>query len=253
MTDTNNTPETTTAAAAPAQQQQKNITREDVRAALADVDPTQTNSGRLLKIIGRGSLATIQKFLEELRAEKVAPITQIGEAPAAPKDLVNALWQAAYQAAQSQSFGVLATATAAKDQALQRVATLEQDIQAFKESEADIAAELQVWQDRLADAELKLQASHAGRRQDIDAWHVRAAAAQQAIEMQKEALEQAKKEAEYRETLHHQQRDYMRVELARLTDQVGELKAALYKRAEQPPAAEEVASPAKKTAPATKK
>ena len=260
MTDTTNTTETTTAAAAPAQQQ-KNITRDDVRVALADVDPTQTNAGRLLKIIGRGSLATIQKYLEEIRAEKIQPITQISEVPNAPKDIVNALWQAAYQAAQSQSFNVLATATAAKDQALQRVATLEQDIQAFKESEADTVAEMQVLRDRHDACYQQLQDSYDTREQDLNTYRGLEASLRyeleqqkQAVELQKEAIEQAKKDAQYQESLHYQQRDFMRLELARLTDQLGELKAALYKRAEQQPAAEEVApTAAKKAATAAKK
>ena len=124
MTDTTTNPEVTNATVATEEQkQQKNITRDDVRVALADVDPNNTNSGRIREILGRGSLATIQKYLEELRAEKVPQVQQISEVPNAPKELINAVWQAAYQSAQSQSFNLVATSLALKDQAQQRVAT----------------------------------------------------------------------------------------------------------------------------------
>lgn len=238
MTDTTNTnPEVAPVAAD--EQKQKNITRDDVRVALADVDPNNTNSGRIREILGRGSLATIQKYLEELRAEKVPAVQQISEVPNAPKDLINAVWQAAYQAAQSQSFNLVATATALKDQALARVATLEKDIQMFADNENVVAEKLQIMQEQIETYELKCAAYEATRRQDFDAFQAREARLKDEIVKQQEAYAIAKKDAAHQDTLHQQQRDLMRVELARLTDQVGELKAALYKRAEQQPAAED--------------
>jgi hypothetical protein len=235
MTDTTTDPEVTNATAAAEEQKQKNITRDDVRVALADVDPNNTNSGRIREILGRGSLATIQKYLEELRAEKVPQVQQVSEVPNAPKDLINAVWQAAYQAAQSQSFSLVATSIALKDQALARVVTLEKDIAMFVENENVVAEKLQTMQDQIETYELKMAAIENTRRQDFDAFCAREAQlkdqAEDVIVTANEALLQAEKDAAHKDALHQQQRDIMRVELARLTDQVGELKAHLYQRA----------------------
>lgn len=232
MTDTTNSSEIA-AAATPTEEKQKNLTRDDVRQAVGDVDPASTNAGRLREILGRGSLATIQKFLEELRAEK-APVVQAGEIPSAPKDLVTSLWQAAYQAAQSQSFNLVATATALKDQALQRAQTLEKDLEMYAEYESSTTEKIQQLEEKLDSCELKCKAYEDTMRRDFDLFQSREAQLKDEIVKQQEALAQAKKDAEHQEAMHQQQREFMRLELARLTDQVGELKAALYKRAEQP-------------------
>ena len=229
MTDTTNTPE----AAIAEEQKQKNITRDDVRQAVGDVDPSATNAGRIREILGRGSLATIQKFLEELRAEK-APMIQPGEIPSPPKDLVTSLWQAAFQAAQSQSFNLVATATALKDQALQRIQVLEKDLEMFAEFEASTTEKIQLCEIKCNKYEKAFEHTMRSEFQLKD----------EVVKLQ-EALAQAAKDAaaadllhkeqrEHKEAMHQQQRDMMRVELERLTDQVGEFKAALYKRAEQP-------------------
>lgn len=240
MTDTINTPEVTNATVATDEQkQQKNITRDDVRVALSDVDPNSTNAGRIREILKRGSLQTIQKFLEEIRAEKVPQVQQISEVPNAPKDLINAVWQAAYQSAQSQSFNLVATSIALKEQALARVVTLEKDIQMFTEQENVVAEKLQIMQENIETYELKCAAYEATRRQDFDLFQSREAQLKDDIAKQVEAYAIAKKDAAHQDTLHQQQRDIMRVELERLTDQVGELKAHLYKRAEEKPTAED--------------
>ena len=239
MTDTNNNPETVVE-----EQKQKNITRDDVRQAVGDVDPSATNAGRIREILGRGSLATIQKFLEELRGEK-APVLQPGEIPNAPKDLVTSLWQAAYQAAQSQSFNLVAMATALKDQALQRVQTLEKDIEMFAEFESSATEKIHILEEKVDSCELKCKAYEDTMKRDFDLFQAREAQLRDEIVKAQEALAQASKDAsaaaalhkeqhEHKEAMHQQQREFMRLELARLTDQVGELKAALYKRAEQP-------------------
>ncbi len=75
---------------------------EDVRAALGDQDPAGTNAGALRRVIGRGSLSTIQKHLDALRAQAVQPAApEAGEVPKPPPDLVQSLWAHAWSQAQA--------------------------------------------------------------------------------------------------------------------------------------------------------
>ena len=58
------TPTPTPTPAAPAR-----VTRDDVLAALGDTDPTRTNASAIRALIGRGGNTTIQRLLDEIRAE----------------------------------------------------------------------------------------------------------------------------------------------------------------------------------------
>ena len=49
------------------------VTLEDVRGALGSTPATGTNAGALRKVLGRGSLSTIQKHLDALRVQAAAP------------------------------------------------------------------------------------------------------------------------------------------------------------------------------------
>ena len=64
------------------------------------------------------------------------------------------------------------------------------------------------------------------------------------LERARQELEKAQADAAHAAEIAAAGRELMRQELARLTDQVGELKAALYKRAEAPPAVVVNPSPA---------
>ena len=65
------------------------VTFDDVRQALGDQDPAGTNAGALRKLLGRGSLSTIQKHLDALRAQAVQPAVEApGKVPDAPQDLI---------------------------------------------------------------------------------------------------------------------------------------------------------------------
>ena len=92
------------------------ITLADVRQALADTDPNNTNAGALRAIIGRGSYATIQKHLDTIRAELV-PVVPVapGATPAAPGDAVAVIWGAAWAQAQALTLGRLEAITAERD------------------------------------------------------------------------------------------------------------------------------------------
>jgi chromosome segregation ATPase len=73
---------------------------EDVRSALGDASPHQTNAAAIRQQLGRGSLSTIQRHLEALRRQHRAESAGVAEheveAPDAPKSLLTGLWEAAY-------------------------------------------------------------------------------------------------------------------------------------------------------------
>lgn len=126
------------------------LTLADVRTALGDTDVNATNAGALRAILGRGSNATVQKHLDTLRAER-APVVPLatGAAPAAPAEVVAAIWSAAWGQAQALTLGGLTTAIAQRDAALEQAArlTLERDTFA-----GDLDAELAHAEQAQADA-----------------------------------------------------------------------------------------------------
>ena len=86
---------------------------EDVRQALGDQDPASTNAGALRKVLGRGSLSTIQKHLDSLRAQAAQPAApEAGEVPKPPQDLIQGVWAHAWAAAQALVQTALASAQA---------------------------------------------------------------------------------------------------------------------------------------------
>ena len=118
------------------------VTIEDTRAALGDTNPSNTNAGALRRILGRGSLSTLQKHLDTIRAECAAPALELaGAAPAAPSDLVAAVWSAAWAAAQARTLGALAQAQAQVAQQGQALAVAQAD-QAAALAQADQAAQV---------------------------------------------------------------------------------------------------------------
>lgn len=105
------------------------ITLADVKAALADTDPNNTNAGAVRAILGRGSMATIQKHLDSIRAELApAPPVAPGATPAAPADAIAQIWGSAWAAAQILTLGRLETVTAERDAARALAATQERDL-----------------------------------------------------------------------------------------------------------------------------
>jgi len=88
-------------------QPQGKITMDDVRQALAGeedgdpVNPFATNAKKIRDIIGRGSMATIQKHLQTIRDEAQGKGDQPEDTdiPAPPEEAVTALWKSAWTAA----------------------------------------------------------------------------------------------------------------------------------------------------------
>lgn len=193
------------------------VTLEDVRTTLAGTDPSTTNAGALRKLLGRGSNATIQRHLDTIRAEAVAPVADMqGTAPKAPDELVTALWQAAWVHAQARTAGALAQAHAeAKAQGA-----------ALVTAQADTAA-AQVQADNATEA---LAQSVQDARQ---AAQDHAQALEQASKAQAEAVQALEHERTAR-ALEHAQHDAamaaLRGEVDRLVNQLGDLRAALGNR-----------------------
>jgi hypothetical protein len=94
------------------------ITLADVRNALGGTNPSHTNAGPLRKIMGRGSMATVQKHLDAIRAERAAVVPEAqSQVPAAPVEAVAAIWGAAWAQAQVLALTRLASLTTERDAA----------------------------------------------------------------------------------------------------------------------------------------
>lgn len=217
----------------------RGVTIDDVRTALEGADPNQTNAGKVRALLGgRGSFETIQKHLNTLRQELVTaamPPVAADQVPPLPADAAAAMWQAAYSAAQVQTLRRAETLAAERDAALLKLETMGQDVAGLVDTVDQQAAELE----RAAVAVANVQADHLA---DLDRLKIEAeAAAAHAGELADELgrvrqeLVQARADAQHAAELAEAGRQMLRQELERLTDQVGELKAALYKRAEAGP------------------
>lgn len=194
------------------------VTLDDVRAALAGTDPSTTNAGALRKLLGRGSNATIQRHLDALRAEAVAPVADMqGAAPKAPDELVTALWQAAWVHAQARTAGALAQAHAEAKAQGAALVTAQADT-AAAQVQADNATEALA--QSVQDAREAAQA-HAHALEQASKGE---AGAVQALDQERAArtLEQAQHAATVAA---------LRGEVDRLVNQLGDLRAALGNRA----------------------
>lgn len=131
---------------APTVQAASRVTVADVRQALGETDPNSTNAGALRQVIGRGSFATIQKYLDAVRAER-APVVPVapGATPAPPADAVAAIWGAAWAQAQMLTLARLEAVTAERDAARAQVAAQAQDV-------ASLAAEVDAGADAVTAA-----------------------------------------------------------------------------------------------------
>lgn len=207
------------------------VALDDVRAALADTDPNQTNAGALRLRLGRGSLATIQKHLEAIRAERAPAAPAPGAAPAAPAEAVAALWSAAYSAAQVLVLGRLDKVTEEREQLAGTVARLEQDLgAALAQADADgeaAAAQAQTLREAADAAQAVAEAADA-----------EAADLKQALERARIDFERLLAESKAAEALLKKEAENAVLTLQntidRLTDQVGELKSMLPRQGQAP-------------------
>lgn len=196
------------------------ITIENVRAALSDTDPSTTNSGALRLLIGRGSMATIQKHLDTIRAEHAPAPATPGAAPAAPTDLVAALWAAAYNAAQVQTLGRIDALTMERDAALARVTTQAHDVAALAASVDTLTEQAQAAQAAVTLAQAATQAAQAAT-----------VAAQAELDKVRGDMERVTEAATAAAALAARdaqiERQALQTTIDRLTDQASELKSLL--------------------------
>lgn len=225
MTDTTQTP-------APAASR---VTIDDVRTAIEGTDPNQTNASKVRALLGRGSFETIQKHLATLRQELAAaamPPVAADQVPALPTDAAQAMWVAAWTAAQVQTMARAEKLASERDAALLKLETMGQDVAGLVATVDEQAANL----DQAAATVAKIQAAHLADVARLEAAHAETVGqldeAKQWMDRARRELEKAQADAAHAAELAESGRELMRQELARLTDQVGELKAALYKRAE---------------------
>lgn len=201
------------------------ITLEDVRAALGDTDANNTNAGAVRRTLGRGSLSTIQKHLDAIRAEGMAQALDVaGAAPDAPRDLVAAIWTHAWAAAQARTAGALAHSQQQTQAFAQALAVAQADAAAAQQ-EADESAQ--------ALAQVQQQAQQA---QDIQEAAMEAAQALADAHQAQQAQELAQVRAELQQTQqaaaleraeHAAAVAALRGEVDRLINQLADLRAAL--------------------------
>ncbi len=229
MTDTTQTPAVAS-----------RVTLDDVRAVLNGTDLHSTNASKVRTLLGgRGSFETIQKHLNTLRAElaaAAAPPVAADQVPVMPADAAQAMWVAAWTAAQVQTLRRTELLAAERDSALLKLETMSQDLADQVQTMDAQAGELE----RAAAAVAAVQAAHLADLEKSKADLAVAAADRaqvvQELERTRQELAQARADAAHAAELAESGRVMMREELARITDQVGELKAHLYKRAESAPA-----------------
>ena len=210
------------------------VTLDDVRAVLNGADPHSTNASKVRTLLGgRGSFETIQKHLGTLRQElatAAAPPVSADQVPPMPTEAAAAMWVAAYSAAQVQTLRRTELLASERDAALLKLETMGQDVAGLVATVDEQAGQL----DQAAQALIGVQAARLADLEKAEADKATAAADRAQLAQE---LAQARADAQHAAQIAEAGRELMRQELARLTDQVGELKAALYKRAEAPPPA----------------
>ena len=210
------------------------VTLDDVRQQLEmlGLDARKTNASVIQKALGRGGMSTVQKHLDTIRAELDRPVVLAdGEIPVPPKEALDALWRAAWSAAQLHTSAALATALLERDQARQQLETARGDLdgmdmelttaQVLASSAAEAAQAAQQAQEaaqaalQAAQAEAQAQAQEAAQR-----------LAQAQAEAQAQA--QAAKGAHALEVAHFETCiATLQGQLDRVNDQLAEVKSLL--------------------------
>lgn len=212
------------------------VTIDDVRTAIDSTDPNQTNASKVRALLGnRGSFETIQKHLATIRQElaiAAALPVSIDTVPALPAEAAQAIWVAAWTAAQVQTMARSEKLATERDAAFLKLETMGQDVAGFVATVDAQAVQL----DQAAEAIAVAKVAHLA---DLDrAQSDQTKASEDFAQLTKEnerirnELIQEKAAASHAAELAESGRLMMREELERLTDQVGELKAHLYKRAD---------------------
>lgn len=202
------------------------ITLNDVRKALANIDPNTTNSGALRNIIGRGSLTTIQNHLDAIRAERATLPTPVTESPQAPDELVQSIWAMAIATASAQTLSRLTYVIEERDALVLKSNQLANDLAAaFATADTLNEALTTALQSSVAASQEAAAAVLALDQQTASAAklleEVRVKADKDAAELTN-ALALATRDAQI-------ERHVLQTTIDRLTDQIGELKSWMSK------------------------
>ncbi|MBU2805401.1 hypothetical protein HF283_09830 [Acidithiobacillus ferrooxidans] len=153
------------------------ITIEDVRAAVEQLGgPNHTNAAKIREVLGRGSLATIQKHLQALRdAQSTPDLPEDQEnAPPVPSDLTGAfqaVWTAAWTMAEQRHAAVLAKLLAENQTLATDLETARADLTAMLEQFERAEARAEMAEKSAAEAQAALEqerAAMAGERTALE-------------------------------------------------------------------------------------
>lgn len=242
------------------------ITLDDVRNAIGSTDPNTTNANKLRDILGRGSFATIQKHLEQIRKEQapVLPGTQ-APPPQPPKDAIEAIWLASWSAAQAATYGRTERLSAERDAAMELSAARASDIAGLTagldgllekvaaaeshaadlaaKAEADLAAAAQAAAETAAALERVTEEKARAQADAAQAAEQAAADAAKALEQVKTEKEKVVSDAAHADALAkltaQVAANAMQGTIDKLNDQIVELKGLLRTMAPAAPAAPE--------------
>lgn len=210
------------------------VTLEDVRQQLETLglDARKTNASVIQKALGRGGMSTVQKHLDTIRAELDRPVVLAdGEIPVPPKEALDALWRAAWSAAQLHTSAALATALLERDQARSQLETARADLEVM-DMELTTALVLSTNATEQAQA---AQAAQAGLQAALQAAQAQAqadgeAALQAALQAQEsaQAAAAAAQAAHALEIAHFETRiATLQGQLDRMVEQLAEVKSLL--------------------------
>ncbi len=140
------------------------LTAEDVRVAVEQLGgPNHTNAAKIREVLGRGSLATIQKHLQALRDAEKGPELSEAQAsvpmvPEAVTEALRGLWAVAWAMAEQRHAESLA-------HALDAVQRLSDDLAAAQADIESLTAEVDQARDRVIAAEARAEAAEQALRE----------------------------------------------------------------------------------------
>lgn len=198
------------------------VTRDDVLAALGDTDPTRTNASAIRAILGRGGNSTIQKLLDEIRAERAAPraaLDAAAVAPMAPSALIDAVWSTAWAHAQTLTVTRLDRVTSERDSLSAALDVLRAD---YAAALADVDALRDTVAQQRENEDFKLGAVSVELEQLREQLAQVRAENLSLTQQREQAAELARRDAELKDAAHRADREH-------LLNQIAELKALLFR------------------------
>jgi len=220
------------------------ITIDDVRQAIEGIDPNETNASKIRAMLGRGSFETIQRHLNTIRKENAPePLTDIDQVPEMPKEAAQAMWTTAVQAAQVAVLSRTERLAAERDDALAHVEVIDGDMAELLDTLDKQAGTLAEVTAKLDEADTKSTDMAALFNAEKETMQTQIQTMETQIKTLASELEKEKTNAVHGAAIYESNLALMRSEVARLNNEVGELKSHLYKRLDTTP---EILTPVKK-------